>query len=288
MLIAASTYAAAILVAIAAQPAIQSYAASRSEEYAAAARSSKDLAAKAGNYRLALALSPRNASYRNELATVYIQQNNVEAAISVLGATEGERIRKASYQLSLGRYEPAERTVTALNSSQAAIVRSKIALERGSADKALQAVNPAKNDLERLQMGYSYAAAGNYEAAHRLLAVMADSKPKQQLTRAQNGGVALAQELYRERLFNSAKRVLDKAEGSSEKYVLSAYIQLELPGKDRGKLENARDNLIKGSNQDPSNVKLRQVLVRIYRNLDDKAGVAREEEIIRKLQSGKL
>ncbi|HUC20023.1 MAG TPA: hypothetical protein VMR98_00825 [Candidatus Polarisedimenticolaceae bacterium] len=291
-IVAAGTYAIAMAAGLAASPLVSSYIGQRGADYADAARNSRSEGTKIGNYRLALALDPGNTGYRDALATLYIKQNNPEAAVSILGNTTGERVRKAGYQLSLGRYEQAMRSIASLNTPGAAVVRSKIALEQGSDEKAPQAVIKARNDSERLQLGISYAATDNTPAAVQVLSLMGQGEQKRRLERAESGGVALAQELYRVRLYRSAERVLVKTGDSSEKYLLLTYIRLELPtaGNDsrRSRLERAKDTLITGISRDPANLKLHELLTEIYLKLDDSSGAIRERQTLERLRSGKL
>ncbi len=291
-LIAAGTFAGAIAVSVALTPVASEYVAFRAAEYAATARSSQDEAKQIGHYRLALALDPQKSAYRSELASVYLKQNNLEAAISVLGDTKEERIRKAGYQLSLGLFKEAEQSIAPLDSPEAAIIRSRIALEQGNAPKAYQAVKSPRNDSERLQLGLSYTLAGMSDNAREVLVLMKAGEQKRRLERIQGGGVALAQELYRERLYRSAERVLKQAGESGEKYLLLAHVQLEQASSDKksrqAALSQAKTSLAKGVGRDPANLKLRELLREVYQHQGDETGVSRENQAIQKLRTGKL
>ncbi len=291
-LLAVAVFTAALVIGVAATPIISSYIAQRSADYAAIARTSNDQGKQIAHYRLALALSPGNAHYRNEFATLYAAQNNLKAAIGVLGGTTAERIRKANYELRLGRYEHAERSIATLNSPEAAIVRSKIALEQGSGLSAYQATKNARNDSERLQLGLSYKTAGMSDKVKEVLLLMGEGEEKRRLARAGSGGVALAQELYREGLYRSAQRVLSQTQESSERYLLLAHTELELASTNKSNreaaLKTAKESLLKGVRHNPANLEIRQLLMEVYRELKDEGAVSRENLVIQQLRSGKL
>ncbi|HEX7259559.1 MAG TPA: hypothetical protein VF272_01355 [Candidatus Saccharimonadia bacterium] len=287
--LAVGTYAAAMVVGVMATPLSSTYIAQRAADYAMTARNSSEPSQQVGNYRLALALDPGNSTYRSELADTYIKQNNPSGAINALGNTVGERVRKAGYQLSLGRYEQAKRSIASLKSPEAAIIRSKIALEQGGDQKAYQAVIAARNDAERLQLGLSYASANMNDDITKIFPLMGEGESKRRLQRAQSGGVALAQELYKERLYRSAERILAKAGESGAKYLLLAHVQMNLPeNDDQVKLEAAKNSLKQGIKRDPANLTLRLLLVEIYHRLEDENGATRENQVIQRLKTGKL
>ncbi len=285
-------YLAALVVAALAAPTVQDYISSRAVHYAQSAATARETSAQIGYYRLALALNPGSTSYRNRLADLYIEQNDPQAAINVLKDTEGERLRKASLLLSLGHYQPALQAINGLDGPEAAVVRSQAALEQGRDQTAYQAVLDARNDAERLQLGLSYAVAVNTDAARRVIPLIKDAALRQRLVRASGGGVALAQELYRNKLYQTSKRVLAKAGESSEKYLLLAHVQLERPLEagetGKHKLEAAREAALQGTVANPASLKLHELLLDIYGQLEDQSGVTREKSVIQQLRSGKL
>ena len=243
---------------------LQSYAHDRAESQSKLAESSPNTVQAIGRMRLASALAPFEPRYRIKLADLYLKNGDTEQAVGVYGKTIGERERKATVLVQLGRYDEAESILEGINSTSTRIVRSKIALEQGRGGAAERAVaddpSEAANNQQELAKEYNRADSAN--------------------------ALSVAQKMYAQGLYRATETLLErKADDSAGKYILLAHAKLKRFPAD---LPGAKMAAEKGIALDPSSIALHELLRDIAIKQGDKNLAEKERRTIEKLRAGKI
>jgi hypothetical protein len=69
---------------------------------------------------------------------------------------------------------------------------------------------------------------------------------------------------------------------------LLARIRLAKPKSTLADLDKTRDLLVTAEHADPASIELHQLLLRVYQQLGDKPAAEHEQELIDRLESGKV
>lgn len=264
------------------------YAHDQAASYAADAAHQAATATSLLELQTAQVLDPGNPSYRQQLADRYVAQGELDQAVNVLGTTGGERIRKAGLLIRLGKPDAALMAAQGVTGTDAAVMRSQAYLEEGRDADAQSAVQDPSSDSALLQQALAMAVGGTAADITTLIPQADSATTKQRMRRIQSGGVALAQELYANGLYQTAERVLASTPDSSAKSGLVAHIALSKQPVTRQNLLAAQAAATQGLRLDPANVPLHSLLQDIDSQLDDQTGAAHQQRLINELQSGKI
>ena len=281
-------YAAAVAVGALSIGPLVGYAHDQAASYANAATQQTSAATSLLELQVAQVLDPGNASYRQLLADRYVAQGNLNQAVATLGSTPNERIRKASLLIALEQPDQAVTAVNGVTGTDAAVVRSQAYLEAGRGGDAQNAVAGLTSDAALQQQALVSATDGDMATVAALIPQVEDPTIKQDLRRIQSGGVALAQELYADGLYQAAQRVLAAAPDSSAKATLLAHIWLNRQPLTHQDLVAAQAAAQQGVQLDPASLPLHSLLQNIDSQLGDQTGSAHQQQLISQLQSGKI
>jgi hypothetical protein len=281
-------YAAALAVGTLSANPLVNYAHDQAASYASDAAHQTTAATSLLELQTAQVLDPGNASYRQQLADRYVSQGDLNQAVSVLGSTGGERVRKASLLVRLGKADAAITAVQGVTGTDAAVVRSQAYLEEGRGASAQSAVQDLTSDNALVQLALVMAVNGKTSDVVELIPQADSATTKQRLRRIQSGGVALAQELYASGLYQTAERVLVLTPDSSAKSGLLAHVWLSKQPVTHQNLLAAQTAATLGLELDPANLPLHSLLQDIDSQLGDQTGATHQQQLINQLQSGKI
>ncbi|MBW3538172.1 tetratricopeptide repeat protein [Candidatus Parcubacteria bacterium] len=301
-LLTALTLILTVCVLTAGIPPANSYANRRSADLVrqADAAAIKDPRTAAVNYHMASLLQPSNGAIINKLADAYLSLNRPDRAVEALRRLpRGEgRAKIADIQFRSGQFEAAIATLEQMMADKQTpgplTAKSRALLELDKTDQATAAAREAVSyglgdDQAALQLGFSYAAGGKTLELAALISSLRPLEARQTLEKAQVSKTALAHALYAQGLLRSSQRVLLKTPAlNSEGYLLLARIELAPRQPGPSELAAAKAHLIKGLAIDPGNLQLHRLLRDAYRHLDDQAGVDRESDLIKQLETGKI
>lgn len=230
------------------------------------------------NYRLASLIDPRNYSLYQKQADIYIKLGQPDGAIRLL---QHMPLRDSGFQIVQVQFR-SHQYKAALDTANAVldiktlpdvmIMKSRILLEQGKTQEALDA---AKNAT-------SYAV-GSTDAERQLRLCQALKDRKTMTT------LALAKGLYSDGMLNAAEKLLVRETvASSEYYILLNQVELVLAQWEPSRLAYAKQAGEQGIAFDPANLELHKLLRNTYVLQGDKAGEARETEMINRLEQGSI